>query len=178
MMDLNQEGVCTARWRVTSAASSGTVLVPLENSWTSTASSVERIATMSAGRPINFGVFVPQGWRMDLVEISDLVEKYATMTRVAQVADHAGYDSIWVFDHFTRYQLRNWRRRLSAGRGAARGAVRARPPCRHDGHSRRKACTANPGDGPRGVTAALDRGRTGNLRHGHTARGRAQIWPA
>ena len=56
---------------------------------------------MSAGsRPIRFGVFVPQGWRMDLVEIPDPVEKYETMTRVAQEADRAGYDSIWVFDHF------------------------------------------------------------------------------
>src|SRR5918997_2495610 len=55
---------------------------------------------MSTGRPINFGVFVPQGWRMDLVEIPDPVEKYETMTRVAQAADRAGYDSIWVFDHF------------------------------------------------------------------------------
>src|SRR5919199_567265 len=56
---------------------------------------------MSVGsRPIKFGVFVPQGWRMDLVEIPDPVEKYETMTRVAQEADQAGYDSIWVFDHF------------------------------------------------------------------------------
>jgi len=56
---------------------------------------------MSGGsRPVNFGVFVPQGWRMDLVEIADPVEKYETMTRVAKEADTAGYDSIWVFDHF------------------------------------------------------------------------------
>jgi F420-dependent oxidoreductase-like protein len=55
---------------------------------------------MSMNRSINFGVFVPQGWRMDLVEIPDPVEKYETMTRVAQAADQAGYDSIWVFDHF------------------------------------------------------------------------------
>ncbi|MBA3942979.1 MAG: LLM class F420-dependent oxidoreductase [Herpetosiphonaceae bacterium] len=37
---------------------------------------------------------------MDLVEIPDPVEKYETMTRVAQAAEGAGYDSIWVFDHF------------------------------------------------------------------------------
>jgi F420-dependent oxidoreductase-like protein len=56
---------------------------------------------MSGGsRPVKFGVFVPQGWRMDLVEISDPIEKYETMTRVAKEADSAGYDSIWVFDHF------------------------------------------------------------------------------
>jgi F420-dependent oxidoreductase-like protein len=56
---------------------------------------------MSVGkRPIEFGVFVPQGWRMDLVEIADPIEKYEAMTRAARVADDAGYDSIWVFDHF------------------------------------------------------------------------------
>ncbi len=50
---------------------------------------------------IRFGVFVPQGWRMDLVGIDDPVEQYETMTRVAQAADREpGWDSIWVFDHF------------------------------------------------------------------------------
>jgi F420-dependent oxidoreductase-like protein len=52
----------------------------------------------NAGVP--FGVFVPQGWRMDLVEIQDPVEKYEAMTRVATAADRLGYDSIWVYDHF------------------------------------------------------------------------------
>ena len=50
---------------------------------------------------IRFGVFVPQGWRMDLAEIEDLIEKYEAMTRAAQAADaEEGWDSIWVFDHF------------------------------------------------------------------------------
>ena len=50
---------------------------------------------------VQFGVFVPQGWRMDLTEIADPVEKYEAMTRVAKTADHIpAYDSIWVFDHF------------------------------------------------------------------------------
>lgn len=50
---------------------------------------------------VQFGTFVPQGWRMDLVEIADPREKYAAMTRVAQVADALpAYDSIWVYDHF------------------------------------------------------------------------------
>jgi F420-dependent oxidoreductase-like protein len=47
-----------------------------------------------------FGVFVPQGWRMDLAEIDDPIEQFETMTRVARVADEGGWDSIWVFDHF------------------------------------------------------------------------------
>lgn len=50
---------------------------------------------------VRFGVFVPQGWRMDLAEITDPVEQYEAMTRVAQAADAlSAYDSIWVYDHF------------------------------------------------------------------------------
>jgi F420-dependent oxidoreductase-like protein len=49
---------------------------------------------------IKFGAFVPQGWRMDLVEIDDPIEQYEAMTRVGQAAEAAGYDSIWVYDHF------------------------------------------------------------------------------
>ena len=49
---------------------------------------------------IQFGTFVPQGWRMDLVEIDDPIEQYEAVTRVAQAAEAAGYDSIWVYDHF------------------------------------------------------------------------------
>jgi len=49
---------------------------------------------------VRFGVFVPQGWRLDLVEIQDPVEKYEAMTRVARVADEGGWESIWVYDHF------------------------------------------------------------------------------
>lgn len=51
--------------------------------------------------PVQFGVFVPQGWRMDLVEIRDPVEQYEAMTAVAKAADAINaYDSIWVYDHF------------------------------------------------------------------------------
>src|SRR5258706_15469926 len=50
---------------------------------------------------VRFGVFVPQGWRMDLVDIHDPVEQYEAMTRVAREADGiADFDSIWVYDHF------------------------------------------------------------------------------
>src|ERR671915_2524537 len=50
---------------------------------------------------VDFGVFVPQGWRMDLVEIEDPFEQYEAMTRVARVAEATGaYDSIWLYDHF------------------------------------------------------------------------------
>jgi alkanesulfonate monooxygenase SsuD/methylene tetrahydromethanopterin reductase-like flavin-dependent oxidoreductase (luciferase family) len=51
---------------------------------------------------VDFGVFVPQGWRMDLVGVvGDPFQQYEAMTRVAKVADETGaYDSIWVYDHF------------------------------------------------------------------------------
>ena len=39
---------------------------------------------------MDFGVIVPQGWRMDLVGISDPSEAYETMKRVAQEADALG----------------------------------------------------------------------------------------
>jgi F420-dependent oxidoreductase-like protein len=47
-----------------------------------------------------FGVIVPQGWRLDLVDIEDPIEKYEMMTRNAQEAERLGYDSIWLYDHF------------------------------------------------------------------------------
>lgn len=49
---------------------------------------------------VPFGVFVPQGWRLDLTRIADPVDQYEAMTTVAKVAEESGYDSIWVYDHF------------------------------------------------------------------------------
>jgi F420-dependent oxidoreductase-like protein len=45
-------------------------------------------------------MFVPQGWRMDLADVADPVEKFETMSRCAQEAEQAGFDAIWVYDHF------------------------------------------------------------------------------
>ncbi|GAA1566179.1 LLM class F420-dependent oxidoreductase [Kribbella sancticallisti] len=49
---------------------------------------------------MKFGVFVPQGWRMDLVELDDPIEKWEAMTAVARAADAGPWDTIWLFDHF------------------------------------------------------------------------------
>lgn len=50
---------------------------------------------------IQFGVFVPQGWRLDLIEIRDPIDQYEAMTNVAKAADALpAYDSVWVYDHF------------------------------------------------------------------------------
>ncbi len=48
---------------------------------------------------VKFGVFVPQGWRMDLTAIADPVEQFEAMTNVAKTADQGPWDSIWVYDH-------------------------------------------------------------------------------
>jgi len=53
--------------------------------------------------PVQFGLFVPQGWILDLVDIEDPIEQYETMSRVAQTAERLGFDSIWLFDHFHTY---------------------------------------------------------------------------
>src|SRR6266853_3650808 len=49
---------------------------------------------------MDFGIVVPQGWRMDLVGIADPVEAYETMSRVAREAEAQGFHSIWLYDHF------------------------------------------------------------------------------
>jgi len=49
---------------------------------------------------VKFGLFVPQGWKMDLVGIDDPVEQYEAMTAVAKAADAGPWDSVWVYDHF------------------------------------------------------------------------------
>ena len=52
---------------------------------------------------LRFGLFVPQGWILDLVDIEDPIEQFETMSRVAQTAERLGFDSIWLFDHFHTY---------------------------------------------------------------------------
>lgn len=51
-------------------------------------------------RDIVFGVFVPQGWKMDLVSIDGAQAKWAKAVEVAQLAERLGFDSLWVYDHF------------------------------------------------------------------------------
>ena len=49
---------------------------------------------------MRFGLFVPQGWRMDLVGI-DPAEQWAAMHAVAKAADDGTvWESVWVYDHF------------------------------------------------------------------------------
>ncbi|GAA1888812.1 LLM class F420-dependent oxidoreductase [Williamsia serinedens] len=48
---------------------------------------------------MRFGLFVPQGWRLDLVGI-DPAQQWQTMLDIATVADQGPWESIWVYDHF------------------------------------------------------------------------------
>jgi F420-dependent oxidoreductase-like protein len=48
---------------------------------------------------MEFGAFVPQGWRLDLIDIP-VERQWDTMVAVATVAEETGYDSVWVYDHF------------------------------------------------------------------------------
>jgi F420-dependent oxidoreductase-like protein len=48
---------------------------------------------------MRFGLFIPQGWRLDLAGIEP-TEQWALMRSLAQAADAAPFESIWVYDHF------------------------------------------------------------------------------
>jgi F420-dependent oxidoreductase-like protein len=53
-----------------------------------------------ASHDLTFGVFAPQGWRMELASIEDPQAKWATTVEIAELAEQLGFDSLWVYDHF------------------------------------------------------------------------------
>jgi F420-dependent oxidoreductase-like protein len=48
---------------------------------------------------VRFGLFIPQGWRLDLVDIPT-ANHWAVMRDLATYADGGAWDSLWVYDHF------------------------------------------------------------------------------
>ena len=48
---------------------------------------------------MRFGLFVPQGWRLDLAGVP-VEDQWAAMRGLAQHADAGPFESIWVYDHF------------------------------------------------------------------------------
>ena len=48
---------------------------------------------------MRFGIFIPQGWRLDLAGI-DPAQQWSTMKRLAKRADAGPWESLWVYDHF------------------------------------------------------------------------------
>jgi len=48
---------------------------------------------------VKFGIFIPQGWRFDLVGI-DPERQWGVMHDLAQAAESGPWESLWVYDHF------------------------------------------------------------------------------
>ena len=48
---------------------------------------------------MRFGLFIPQGWRLDLVNIPP-ERHWDVMRELAVYADGGAWDSLWVYDHF------------------------------------------------------------------------------
>ncbi len=48
---------------------------------------------------MRFGLFVPQGWRLDLAGIAP-ADHWTTMMDVVRAAEDGPFESIWVYDHF------------------------------------------------------------------------------
>lgn len=48
---------------------------------------------------MRFGLFIPQGWRLDLVDI-DPSNQWEVMRTLATAADSGPWESLWVYDHF------------------------------------------------------------------------------
>ena len=57
------------------------------------------VDTRDLSKPI-FGVFIPQGWKMELASIDGAAAKWQKAVDVAVLAEQLGYDSAWVYDHF------------------------------------------------------------------------------
>jgi F420-dependent oxidoreductase-like protein len=82
---------------------------------------------------MRFGLFVPQGWRLDLAGISP-ADHWTTMLGVARAAENGPFESIWVYDHFHTVPLPTeeatheaWT--LMAALGAATSRVRLGQMC-------------------------------------------------
>ncbi|MBV8862738.1 MAG: LLM class F420-dependent oxidoreductase [Mycobacterium sp.] len=48
---------------------------------------------------MQFGLFIPQGWRLDLIGIEP-GKHWTVMRNLAAYADGGAWDSLWVYDHF------------------------------------------------------------------------------
>jgi len=48
---------------------------------------------------MRFGLFIPQGWRLDLAGVP-AADQWPTMRDLAQAADAGPFESVWVYDHF------------------------------------------------------------------------------
>jgi len=66
---------------------------------------------------MKFGLFIPQGWRQDLLGI-DPAQHWGVMAGLARRADGSeDWSSIWVYDHFHTVPVPSRRRRRPTRRG-------------------------------------------------------------
>jgi F420-dependent oxidoreductase-like protein len=49
---------------------------------------------------MTFGVFVPQGWKLELAGIEGAAAQWSKSVEIAKLAEQLGFDSVWVYDHF------------------------------------------------------------------------------
>ena len=47
-----------------------------------------------------FGMFIPQGWKMEYAGFGTASEQWRRSVEIAQLAERSGLDSVWVYDHF------------------------------------------------------------------------------
>lgn len=47
-----------------------------------------------------FGMFIPQGWKMELASIDGAENQWNRAVEIAVRAEELGFDSLWVYDHF------------------------------------------------------------------------------
>ena len=50
---------------------------------------------------MKIGAFVPQGWRMDLNDLTPNEEWNTILSSAKKIEDY-GYESLWVYDHMQR----------------------------------------------------------------------------
>jgi F420-dependent oxidoreductase-like protein len=57
------------------------------------------LAKNEVSMSLKYGFYLPLGFTQELAGIKNPVEAYETLTRLAQLADQSGYDTIWLPDH-------------------------------------------------------------------------------
>lgn len=82
---------------------------------------------------MRFGLFLPQGWRLDLVDV-DPADHWSTITGLAAHADSGPWESVWVYDHmhtapYTQGEATHEAWSLMAGLGAVTSRVRLGQMC-------------------------------------------------
>jgi F420-dependent oxidoreductase-like protein len=57
-----------------------------------------RSGRRGVSHPLRYGTFVPQGWKLEYAGV-DAARAWARSVELAKLAERAGYDHLWVYDH-------------------------------------------------------------------------------